>query len=193
MERMNKNIIFVSKEEFDNIDMNDRFIFFSKSAKKKPGKGVGEFASTSYDSLPLDFRQDLSNFGEKEDEYFIYDGYKWKTVEHAFQAAKFKDLNFDLFYSFTIDSNSDLGIKGSGLDAQKKRKSIILNKEQLKEWGDKNDEIMGELWRVKFSQIDRLKKLLLDTKNAELWHTVNRKPIKQRWIGLERIREELRK
>lgn len=180
---MSKNIIFVTKEDFEKRSIIDRFIFFSKSAKKKPGEGKDEFISVPYD-LPLDFRQKLSNFAESELEY---DGYRWKTVEHAFQAAKFKDLNFDLFYSFTINSGSELGL-GSGLDSQKKRKSMILQPEQLELWDIKKDKIMCELWNAKFTQNSELKMILIGTKNAELWHTVNRKPIKQHWIGLEKLR-----
>ena len=149
---MSKNIIFVTKEDFEKRSIVDRFIFFSKSAKKKPGEGKDEFISVPYD-LPLDFRQKLSNFAESELEY---DG-------------------------------SELGI-GSGLDSQKKRKSIILQPEQLELWDIKKDKIMYELWNAKFTQNSELKTILIGTKNAELWHTVNRKPIKQHWVGLEKLR-----
>ena len=185
-----KSIIYYDKDEFSSLEKEDRFIFFMKSAQKKAGKGFSEFASTSYD-LPTDFRQILSNFFVEEGSTFEYGGFRWRSVEHAFQAYKFKDVNYDLFKSFTFDSGSELGTLGSGLDAQKKRKAVVLNSIQLQEWNRKKDGLMAELWRAKFSQIERLKNVLIATKDAQLWHTVVRSSVKQHWIGLERIRDEL--
>ena len=171
--------------------MSDALYFNSRSADKKVGKGTNEHVKNEEDYEELskikDWRKVLSNFNENP---FFYGGYCWKTVEHAFQAHKFKDLDKDLFESFTLNSGSDLA-NGTGLDAQKMRKAIKLNSKQIKEWNEISGELMKELWIAKFTQDELSRKVLLATNNAQLLHGVPRKPL-ERWISLETIRALIR-
>jgi hypothetical protein len=86
-------------------DENTVFLFYSKSnSKPLPGKGAGEKIDNSnvsnYKKLATikDWRKKLDNFWvEKTDENkivpIIIDNHKWASVEHYYQASKFKKNN----------------------------------------------------------------------------------------------------
>ena len=76
-----------------------------------PGKGIGE-------KIPLEkiklfsklktidnWRRKLDN---DYDSTFQLDGHKWKTVEHYYQANKFKNTNKEFYLLFSLDSNSKI-------------------------------------------------------------------------------------
>ena len=71
--------------------MNDVFQFRSNSRPVKPGAGAGERATAVY-TLPLNFRQILSNFYLSPLEY---KGVHYASAEHAFHAAKLKRFGQD--------------------------------------------------------------------------------------------------
>ncbi len=176
--------------------MNDKFIFYSKSADKAPGKGKGEFASTenSYKELSQipNWRKILGNFHECT---FVYEGRSYHTIEHALQAKKFQPIDKSLFESFALDSNSDLS-KGSGLDARRMRKTILLSSTQLQKWDAEKLTHIANMHRAKFTQCPKAQEVLLATKEAELWHYLARLPQGknlQRWDTLEALRNELLK
>ena len=70
--------------------MKDRFIFYSRSADKAPGKGKGESVvnESIYKELSkiANWRKILGNFHECN---FVYEGRTYKTVEHASKQRNF--------------------------------------------------------------------------------------------------------
>ena len=83
-----------------------RFVFYSKSADKSPGKGAQEELTESPDiykklSKIKDWRKKLSNFYFAP---FILDGKKWNGVEYYFHAMKFLPKHPTFAYTFTADS-----------------------------------------------------------------------------------------
>ena len=127
----------------------------------------------------------MSNFYE---EPFEYDGYRWKTIEHCFQAQKFKDIDQTAYYNFSLDSNSEIA-NGDGAIARKNRKIIVLSKTQLKKWDAIKWSIMEDITRKKYQQSAICRKVLRLTHDAILMHTMPRsKPL--RFYHLERIRSE---
>lgn len=94
----NKNKLYTKKS---------RFMFFSRSKDKTPGKGASEFNKTKkkYRTLKMyiDWRKALSNFYQRKrvenkvKSLFTYDDKKWSSSEAAFQAIKFKD-SFPSYY-----------------------------------------------------------------------------------------------
>jgi hypothetical protein len=106
--------------------MADKIVFKSNSADKKPGKGVHEVAADGekYERLASfkDFRRYLSNFdssctfkwkwphGDKE--------YTFRSIEHAFQAAKIAHVDTLAAFRFTVESGDPIGA-GDGAGAQK--------------------------------------------------------------------------
>ena len=94
------------------------FVFYSKSADKKPGLGAGEkIAEGDVEKyVPLikmkNWRKVLSNMHIKKDgtgnivPLFKLDGKNWASVEHYYHANKFKKNNPDYYNVFSMDSDS---------------------------------------------------------------------------------------
>ena len=174
--------------------MGDKFVFFSKSANKEPGFGTGEtkLTDSKYEYLKKtkNWRQMLSNFYVSP---FELDDNIWNSVEHFFHAIKFRNdkkssKEYEFYKTFTLKSKSPWSeipvlAKKAGqagkpgytaiLDGiiipkdvrlrpdfypQPLRKSFVISKLQTL------------AFFAKFSQNPELKKVLLATGTAELWH-----------------------
>jgi hypothetical protein len=177
--------------------MNDRFQFFTASRDVAPGKGTGERITTDFDYSELaatpKWRTILSNLSDVccdpeggEPKGFKWAGYTWRTVEHAFQAEKFRTNPNDM-YKFTMECDPTT----DGYWARKQRKMIELNRAQRMHWDSIKREVLEQLWREKFTQDPKARAVLLATGDAELWHFAPRLPA-DRWIELEGLRDIFR-
>lgn len=168
----------------------DILYFYSGSSDKLPGKGVNEYVSNinNYKELAniKDWRKILSNFYEFP---FIYKEKIYNTVEHAFQSEKIRLMDDKLADTFALDSDSSLS-KGSGENARNNRKLVILSKDKLIMWDNIKNKVLRDILYEKFTQCDICKKVLLDTRKAELWHGAPR-VAKSRQYDLEHIRSLL--
>lgn len=159
--------------------VSDIIVFKSNSADKKPGKGVHERVvdSGKYERLASfkDFRRYLSNFdssctftwkwphGDKE--------YTFRSIEHAFQAAKIAQVDTLAAFRFTVESGDPIGA-GDGSVAQKNRKLIKLSPEQIELWDSISGFIMASAASAKYKQNPQsiAAQVLKATCRAELWH-----------------------
>lgn len=154
------------------------FVFYSKSANKPPGKGAnervckGDFSVLkNYD----DWRKKLSNFWMCE---FVIDGVTWRSVEHYYQASKFKNGNTALFEKIrsceTPHEAKKLGGKRNKCDDD-----FFTS--------GRCDEEMYKAQYAKFTQNDELREILKSTGDVELWHYMRGGKL-VRFVGLEKIR-----
>lgn len=158
------------------------FQFYYKSADKpSPGMGAGEQlgseGSAEYNELKSinGWRRMLSNFWM---EPFVLHGHTWGSVEHYYQASKFKKNNSEFYLKFTIESNSDIskdpsfaksagGKTGKYKGIQVRAKNIVIDPNFF----DGQDvKEMEDAMYAKFSQNENLKRVLLATKRAKLTH-----------------------
>jgi hypothetical protein len=184
-------------------DADDIFVFMSKSADVKPGKGKHEhvkdkFAYTELAKIPK-WRTMFSNFDVAPFEWTgegILDkpfapGTRWNSIEHTFQGSKFRHYDFKEADKFTINSGDPIG-QGDGAMAQSKRKLKMIP--DMSEWEDLSWKVMASAARAKYAQNpDRLRVLKL-TGKAKLMHLVTQRGKPSTLVEfkhLEDIREEL--
>jgi len=177
---MNQNVPLIDEHLYND---NTVFQFHSRSADKPlPGEGSGEklgeegvVAYSELKSIPK-WRKKLSNFWASE---FKLDDKRWLSVEHYYQASKFKKGFPEFYNSFTLDSDTELSkntamAKSAGGKSGKfkgkllRNKAIVMDKDFFENNHSKN--VMRDAMMAKFSQNEDLKKLLLATKKAKLVH-----------------------
>jgi len=156
------------------------FQLYHKSASgPKPGKGSGESlgpegrqAYFKLETIP-DWRRKLDNFWPAP---FEIDGHKWQTVEHYYQASKFKQGHPEFYLQFSIDSNSELSkdpemAKSAGSKTGKHEGKLVRDQTIKLDSGffeNRRDNEMKKAILAKFSQNPDLKDTLLNTKLAKL-------------------------
>ena len=186
-------------------DENTVFQFYSKSSgKPAPGKGAGEKIPIEdvhlYNDLQKipDWRKILSNFWNGP---FELDGHQWQSVEHFYQANKFKQGYPEFYRSFTLDQGkSELSkdpamAKGAGgVTGRFKGKQIRPSYVSMDAdffVSRRNEVEMERGQQAKFEQNSLAKRVLLGTGNAKLQHYVRGKPAVV-FYDIMRVREKLR-
>jgi len=166
------------------------FSFYSKSGDKPlPGKGAGEKIPndkikeyTKLASIPQ-WRKKLSDYWV---EPFLLDDHKWSSVEHFYQASKFKRMNPDFYLSFSLDYGKELGkdaatAKAAGSKDAKHNGTLLRPLDVQIDpdfFGTRDNEAKSKARKAKFTQSEDLKNLLLATKTAKLVHQQKgKKPI----------------
>lgn len=183
---------------------DDVFQFYIRSNNKpSPGKGNGEKIDTSnakqYGILAKipEWRRKLSN--EYTSNIHI-DGKDWMSVEHYYQASKFKNnkMDQDFYNLFALNSNSPISkdvelAKAAGSKSGKYEKQQIRPKNieiDTDFYEKRSDNVLKEALEAKFTQNEGLKKLLLNTHKAKLVEYRRKQPPFEA-LHLMQLREKL--
>jgi len=164
------------------------FQFYALSDKnKKPGKGNGE-------SIPIDRIPDFVALEKEEnwrrmldDEWidkFKLDDLEWASVEHYYQACKFKKTHPDFYRLFSLTSGNEISssvelAKGAGSKSGKIKDKILRPKniQMDSDFYPKNKlEYRKNAVYAKFHQNAKLKKVLLLTNPAKLQKFIAKNP-----------------
>ena len=155
-----------------------------------------------------DFRRMLSNFYEAP---FKLDGLTWNTVEHYYQASKFKKNNPEFYRQFALESGSELsknpnmakdagGKSGKYLKEQIRPKSVVVDEDffdRIDSNGNRipgrSDKEMYDAQFAKFTQNENMRDMLLATKDARLMHIMPRSTVSVPFDNLVYIRNLMKK
>ena len=164
------------------------FQYYIKSNPKPlPGKGTGEKIGPegvkSYSSLSSipEWRRKLDDLWEST---FELDSHRWLSVEHFYQASKYKNSSPQYYYLFTIDSGSEIskspimakaaGSKTGKFEGKQLRpKNIVADADFF---SSRKKTTLKDALQAKFSQNEELRRLLLSTKKAKLTHFIKGSP-----------------
>jgi len=204
---MYKNMIYENEENEKPkklFDDNIHFQFYSRSSGSAlPGKGIGEkipetqtFKFDVLSKIP-DWRKKLSNLWISP---FKLDGHEWNSVEHYYQASKFKKNNPEFYLKFTLDKNPNSNLskepsmaKSAGGKMGKYMGKLIRDKSiKIDDGFFENDRFttMKKAMRAKFTQNKELNTLLKETKDAKLVHFKRFGPL-DIFVDLMEVRQEL--
>jgi hypothetical protein len=161
---------------------DDVFMFYINSSNKfYPGFGKGEKIKQTHINQYLElskidnWRQKLSNQWVSE---FKLNGLRWLSVEHYYQASKFKNKNYAYYLQFSLDSGSDLSkdpimAHGAGSKNGRVNGKLFRNKEIKIDddfFNGRSEEEMFKGQYSKFIQNKDMKEILLKTGNSQLFH-----------------------
>jgi hypothetical protein len=180
--------------------------YINSNSNPFPGLGIGEKIRMDvlleFVDLALidNWRKKMSNEWVQP---FTLDNHKWNSVEHYYQASKFKQNNPGFYLSFSLDTGSDLSKNvemaksacgKSGKWEVDDKEVILLRPENVEIDPDfyksRYNKELYDAQYAKFTQNKDLKDLLMATKNAKLMHYVNNKPLEE-YKHLMEIREKL--
>jgi predicted NAD-dependent protein-ADP-ribosyltransferase YbiA (DUF1768 family) len=186
VETLNPNATVVEIAPSDLYDPTIVFMFHAKSQKTaKPGKGSHEVIPIDRitEFVPLstitDWRRKLDDewILPKEETLFTLDGYRWASVEHYYQGAKFRKRNPQFTKEFALDSNSEISksvalakVAGSKSGRSKegifRPKNISIDPDFYE--GDRNLKERTVAVDAKFMQNSEMHKVLKLTTPAKL-------------------------
>ena len=188
-----------------SIDKNTVFLFYNKSAiTPKAGKGAGEKISRdkSYEYSDLNLKKHKDWRKKLDDDWdtvFNIDNMKWNSVEHYYQAAKFKKHNPHFYKLFSVGNDFDGDVelaKAAGSQTGINSTGKVLRPSDIKIdpdfYGNRQYEEREQALYAKFSQNDDLKHILLLTKNAVLKKHVPKSDAKPDYL-LMKVRDRLQK
>lgn len=174
--------------------MSSTFVFYSNSRHSRPGKGRRETLCVTDDFSDLHnvphWRRMLSNFLVCDN--LDIDGLRWATVEHYYQACKFKNTNPDKFRSLSLTYNPQAT---NPCDAKRiGSKRATRGRIDNDFFDGSSPRASKEMWKAqcaKFSQNPDLLRVLKLTRTATLLHYVRGKP--QLFVSkhLMKIRNEM--
>ena len=166
------------------------FQFYDKSSGERlPGKGTGETilkeAVRQFSGLHSikDWRRKLDDFWVEPDRTFVLDGHRWNSVEHYYQGSKFKETNPEFYLSFAAESGTELSknpdMAKAAASSSGKYKGTLLRPAEVSIdptfYGKRKEKELFDAICAKFTQIDPVKHVLMETKNAKLLHYVKGK------------------
>ena len=185
------------------------FQFYSRSQDKKPGEGTGEKISVE-DKVRFNDLKKIKNWRKVLSNFYIdpftFDNLTWNSVEHLYHGLKFKEGNPEFYKQFSLESKSDFSEDPVMAKAAGGKTGILTRKESGKTkrtrlrpsnihadetFWDKKESEMEKALQAKFTQKEKPREVLKNTKDAKLVHYLGRGSGLEVWNHLMRIRKNI--
>lgn len=162
-----------------------QFLYYSKSQNKpKPGTGSGELIPNDKKhtflklSKVTDWRRKLDDLWSNA--AFSAENHRWASVEHFYQASKFKKGFPDFYLQFSLDSESELSKDSVMAKTAGGKKSNDIRPKDVKLdpdfYGERNLEVRNTALIAKFTDNLDMKELLALTYPAKLLRFIRGSP-----------------
>lgn len=140
-----------------------------------------------------DWRSPLDPFWTATDpaDYLEWNGKTYRSHIHALQAAKYRKWHSELADQFCVESGNNVGVVLDAWEVLRLCREQPLTKGRMEYWRNHRKAVREEILEAKFTASSLPGRILIATREAELWSSPCPEAPWRRNVFLEKLRTKL--